>query len=80
MSGLLRSVMRRAHRDTLRLSEAFDDPHVLLAVCEKHGLEGIVSKRRNAPYVSGTRGGWIKVKTRTWRAANRERYKLFDKG
>lgn len=77
--GFLRRVMRRARRDTLRLSEAFEDPLELLAVCEKHGLEGIVSKRRDAPYVSGTRGGWIKVKTATWRAANRERYKLFEK-
>ena len=78
--GLLRRVMRRAPRDTMRLSEAFQDPLELLAVCEKHGLEGIVSKRRDAPYVSGTRGGWVKVKTATWRAANRERYKLFEKG
>jgi bifunctional non-homologous end joining protein LigD len=29
--GLLRRVMRRAPRDTMRLSEAFDDPHELLA-------------------------------------------------
>jgi bifunctional non-homologous end joining protein LigD len=77
--GLLRRVMRRARSDTLRLSEAFDDPHELLAACEREGLEGIVSKRRGAPYVSGTRGGWIKVETAAWRAANRERYKLFDK-
>ena len=77
--GLLRRVMRRARRDTLRLSEAFDDPHDLLAACERHGLEGIVSKRRDAPYVSGSRSGWIKVKTATWRAVNRERYKLFER-
>ena len=78
--GLLRSVMRRARRDTLRLSDAFDDPLELLSACEKHGLEGIVSKRRDGPYVSGARGGWIKVKTARWRGANRERYKLFEKG
>jgi hypothetical protein len=29
--------------------------------------------------VAGNRSGWIKVKTATWRAANRERYKLFEK-
>ena len=78
--GLLSRVMRRAPRDTLRLSEAFDDPHALLAACEKHGLEGIVSKRRDDPYRSGPRGGWIKVKTAAWGAANRERNKLFEKG
>jgi ATP-dependent DNA ligase len=36
------------------------------------GLEGIVSKRKDAPYRSGVRSGWVKVKTSTWRAANRE--------
>jgi bifunctional non-homologous end joining protein LigD len=77
--GLLRRVMRRARRDTLRLSEAFDDPHALLAVCEKHGLEGIVSKLREDRYRSGPNRNWIKVKTATWRAANRERYKLFER-
>jgi ATP-dependent DNA ligase len=41
------------------------------------GLEGIVSKRRGSPYRSGPRSDWIKVKTATWRLANRERYRLF---
>jgi ATP-dependent DNA ligase len=60
------------------LSEVFDDPQALLAACEKHGLEGIVSKRRGDPYRSGPKSGWIKVKTAAWRAANQERYKLFQ--
>ena len=42
-------------------------------------LEGIVSKKRSAAYTAGTACGWIKVKTREWREANRERYKLFEK-
>ena len=75
---LLRRLLKRADRDALRLSETFDDPHALLAACEKHSLEGIVSKRRDEPYRS-PKSGWIKVKTATWRAANRERYKLFEK-
>jgi ATP-dependent DNA ligase len=50
-----------------------------LAACARRGLEGIVSKRRNAPYRSGVRSGWIKVKTATWRAANWERWRLFEK-
>ena len=75
---LLRRVLRRADK-SLRLSETFDDPHALLTAVERHALEGIVSKRRDAPYVSGSRGGWIKVKTATWRAANRERYRLFER-
>jgi ATP-dependent DNA ligase len=42
-------------------------------------LEGIVSKRRDQPYRSGKNPSWVKVKTATWRTANRERYKLFEK-
>jgi hypothetical protein len=29
--------------------------------------------------VAGPACGWVKVKTKTWREANRERYKLFEK-
>ncbi|MEO8185442.1 MAG: hypothetical protein ABI895_42075 [Deltaproteobacteria bacterium] len=59
----------------LRLSEVFDDPLALLAACENHGLEGIVSKLREDRYRSGKNRGWVKVKS----AANRERYKLFER-
>ncbi len=76
---MLRRLMRRADKETLHLSEAFDDPLALLAACEQHGLEGIVSKRRGQPYVSGTNRSWIKVKTAAWRAANRDRWELFEK-
>ena len=76
---LLRRLMRRADRDTLRLSEVFDHPMALLAACEEHGLEGIVSKLREDRYRSGKNPGWIKVKTAAWREANRERHKLFEK-
>jgi bifunctional non-homologous end joining protein LigD len=44
----------------------------------KLGLEGIVSKRTDAPYRSGTRPEWVKTKCAEWREANRERYKLFE--
>jgi bifunctional non-homologous end joining protein LigD len=36
---------------------------VLLSACKMH-LEGIVSKRLNAPYTSGRSGGWTKAKCR----------------
>jgi hypothetical protein len=39
-------------------------------------LEGIISKRAEQPYVSGSNPGWVKVKMRSWRGANAERYKL----
>ena len=32
------------------------------AEAQRLGLEGVVSKRRNAPYSSGRRGGWLKIK------------------
>jgi len=34
----------------------------LLAACEKHKLEGVVSKRADTPYRSGPTTNWIKVK------------------
>jgi bifunctional non-homologous end joining protein LigD len=69
---LLRKLLKRAP-DELRFSNDFKDPVTLLKACEKHGLEGIVSKLREDQYRSGPNHGWIKVKTATWRAANRER-------
>jgi bifunctional non-homologous end joining protein LigD len=40
------------------------------AVC-KHGLEGIVSKKLDAPYRSGRSKSWIKVKNPKAPAATR---------
>jgi ATP-dependent DNA ligase len=42
-------------------------------------LEGVVSKRRDVPYRSGTKCGWIKTKTQAWREANKERWRLFER-
>ena len=39
---------------------------------------GIVSKRRDLAYRSGPTRDWLKVKTATWRAANRGRWELFE--
>jgi hypothetical protein len=41
----------------------FDDGQKLLEAAEKHRLEGVVSKRRSAPYRPGACGDWLKVKT-----------------
>ncbi|QIO60518.1 non-homologous end-joining DNA ligase [Rhizobium leguminosarum] len=47
----------------IRLSEEIDaDGDQLLASACEHGLEGIIAKRRSAPYRSGRTGDWIKVK------------------
>ena len=75
----LASLLSRFDDDRLRLSESFDYGQKLLAAAALMNLEGIVSKRRAAPYVEGAACGWIKVKTQEWREANRERYKLFKK-
>lgn len=73
------SVLMKGAVDALRLSETFDDPIKLLGAADDLGLEGIVSKRLESPYRSGTRSGWIKVKTAAWSAANAERWRKFQK-
>jgi bifunctional non-homologous end joining protein LigD len=48
---------------TIRLSEEIeaDGATAFRAACE-HGLEGIVAKRRDAPYQGGRKGEWRKIK------------------
>ncbi len=50
-------------QDMIRYSEHFeeDGPLVLDHACKMH-LEGIISKRRDAPYVSGRSDTWVKAK------------------
>ena len=48
----LRHLLVAADDDTLRYSDDFEDAEKLLAVAEKMGLEGIVSKKANQAYVS----------------------------
>jgi bifunctional non-homologous end joining protein LigD len=67
----------RAEIPCLHLVETFDDGLKLLEAAERHGLEGIVSKRRDGPYRSGECRDWVKVKTAAWRGANRERWRAF---
>lgn len=63
----------------LRMSDSFSDPRKLLESCEKMGLVGIVSKKADQSYKSGKNVGWIKVKTKTWRAANQDRPEMFQR-
>jgi ATP-dependent DNA ligase len=46
---------------------------------QKRGLDGAVSKRRDAPYRSSECRDWRKEKTVGWREANQERWRLFEK-
>jgi bifunctional non-homologous end joining protein LigD len=64
----------------LLLVPTFDDGVKLLAAAERHGLEGIVSKRQASAYSSGPARDWVKTKTAAWRAANRDRWKAFQRG
>lgn len=74
----LEALVMRSRCPNLAFSESFTDPHALLSACEAHGMEGIVVKRQDEGYHSGRWKGWVKVKTNSWRAANRERHHLFQ--
>jgi ATP-dependent DNA ligase len=63
----------------LQFSGDFDDPFKLLETCDRMNLEGIVSKRKGSAYRSGPTKEWPKIKTPTWRAANKHRWELFQK-
>lgn len=73
--SILADVIALADEEHLQFSGDFHDPIALLAAGEKTGLEGIVSKRRDSPYRSGRTNDWLKVKTKSWRQANRDRFK-----
>jgi bifunctional non-homologous end joining protein LigD len=75
----LKQLLARSKGKLLRFSDSFPDAVILLAECIRLGLEGIVAKRKDSPYRSGTRSGWIKVKTEQWKVANQYRAKLFAK-
>ena len=45
---------------------------------DKWKLEGIVSKRADQPYRSGTNPGWVEIKTVSWREENKNRGELFQ--
>ena len=61
----LRALLGRFGCPAVSLSEPFEDGLALLRVAEEGGLEGIVSKRRDARYRSGQCRR--KVKTLVWR-------------
>jgi len=72
----LGTMLRKYNHPALRYSESFISGAKLLEQAQLHGLEGIVCKRRDAPYRSG-QGDQIKVKTTSWREANKDRGDLF---
>lgn len=75
----LKALLKKAGDEVLRYSDSFPDPLKLLAALDERGLEGIVSKKADQPYVSGKNRGWVKVKCHAWREANADRGELFRK-
>jgi bifunctional non-homologous end joining protein LigD len=72
-------LISRSRVPCLHLVLQFDDGEALLESAERLGLEGVVSKRRQALYRSGRSRDWLKIKTAAWREANRGRWRLFEK-
>jgi bifunctional non-homologous end joining protein LigD len=58
--------------------DQFSDGDDLMRWCEKFKLEGVVSKKRDAPYVSGECKAWVKSKCVAWKEENKERGRLFE--
>ena len=77
--AMLAKLVAAVGDEHLQFSGAFSDPIKLLATCQRMNLEGIVSKRRESAYRSGPTRGWLKIKTASWRAANRDRREMFEK-
>jgi hypothetical protein len=66
----LERLMARNKSDALHLNEIWDDGEALLRAASEQGLEGIVSKWRSSPYVSGDTDAWVKIRWRAGRKAN----------
>jgi hypothetical protein len=58
----LERVMQRNRSGELRISDVWTDGAALLRAVGELGLEGLVSKHRDAPYRSGDTDAWVKVK------------------
>src|SRR5262249_41925004 len=74
----LEKLISAANANWLRYSEGFDDCLKLLAEADRLGLEGIVEASRCALSL-GKNSDWLKIKCATWREANKERWRLFER-
>ena len=70
---------RGARVPYLHQVEVFADAEVLFDYCNRFGFEGVVSKRRQSGYASGSSRWWVKVKYPEWKRANSERWRVFEK-
>jgi bifunctional non-homologous end joining protein LigD len=72
---LLKMLTARAAVANLVFVDGYADGGALIAAAKQLGLEGVVSKRRNAPYRSGRRGEWVQTKCAAWVEANNDRWR-----
>ena len=63
----LADLMTAVDTDHSQFSGTYSYPIELLAKCERIGLEGIVSKRRDSAYRSGPTRDWIKTNSAEWK-------------
>jgi bifunctional non-homologous end joining protein LigD len=75
--GHLSKLLSRNKSPDLAMMPSFDNGEELMLAVMQHSMEGVVSKRKNAPYASGSKPEWVKVKSPTWRQANKDRGELF---
>lgn len=73
----LAQLIAEVDSEHVQFSIDFEDGDALLASAERMGLEGIVSKRRKSPYRAHHMGDWRKIKTASWRVANKTRGEMF---
>lgn len=71
----LDKLMARNKSPLLQISDAWNEGDKVLQVAIESGMEGVVSKFRNAPYRSGSTDSWQKVKVPGWTESNRGRFK-----
>jgi len=75
----LTELLARSDSPCLHLVWEFDHGAKLLQAAERHGLEGIVSKRARSAYGSGPSRDWVKGEDRGVARGERERWRMFEK-
>lgn len=60
--AVLEQILARHDGDRVKLSEAFPADPAMLEAARQMGLEGIIAKRKDSPYVSTRSATWVKVK------------------
>ena len=71
--GMRRAAMLRLITPTAHLQrpDLWNNGVALLQVAVEHGLEGVVGKRLDSPYVKGRSDAWLKVRASTAREQSR---------